>query len=199
MADAVLEPRPLPVGAIGRIGVGWWGLLCFLATEASLFGYLIFTYTYICIQLPPATAPLSHLSFRYSLPMTIIVIASSAVLWWAEQGILRGRRGQLVIGFSISLVLSISFVVLESFEWRAEHFTLTSSALGSAFFVATGTHLMHFILGILVLVFMILWSLLGYFDETRNTHVLVTTAYWNLVHAVWIVLFVALYVVPYLG
>ncbi|QXX74101.1 cytochrome c oxidase subunit 3 [Methylovirgula sp. HY1] len=200
MADAVLEPRPLPVGgAIGRTGVGWWGLLCFLATEASLFGYLIFSYTYIAVQIDPAAAAQARLSFTFALPMTIVVIASSAVLYLAERAIAANRKGQLLVALVVVLAFSITFVALEAFEWKSLRFTLTSNALGSAYFVTTGTHLAHFVLGIVATVFAIVWVVLGYFDAVHKSPLLILFDYWHFVHAVWGVIFIALYIVPYLG
>lgn len=197
--DTTLTLRPLPVGATGRRGVGYWGLASFLASEAALFGYLIFSYTYIGVQLDPSLAAAARLSFNFALPMTIVVIASSIVLWWGERAITQNRTGRLTIALVIALILSISFVVLEVFEWKSLPFTLTSSALSSAYFITTGMHLAHFIVGIIALLFFIPWVLLGYFDATRNTHVLVIIDYWHFVHAVWGVIFLALYCVPYLG
>lgn len=199
MRNSTLTLHPIPVGAIGRRGVGYWGLIAFLASEAALFGYLIFSYTYIGVQLDPSLAEAARLSFTFAVPMTIVVIISSIVLWWGERAIQRNRTGHLAIALAIALVLSISFVVLEAFEWKSLPFTLTSSALSSAYFITTGMHLAHFIVGIVALLFFIPWVLLGYFDATRNTHVLVMIDYWHFVHAVWGVIFIALYCVPYLG
>lgn len=199
MSEVVLEPRRIPVGAVGRSGVGYWGLVAFIVSEATLFGYLIFSYVYIAVQLDPATAAQARLSFTFALPMTIVVILSSLTLYWGERGILENRRGRLLAALIIALILSIAFVVLEGFEWKSLHFTLTSNALGSAYFVTTGTHLAHFIVGIVATVFAIVWAALGYFDRVRNTPVLILFDYWHFVHAVWGVIFIALYIVPYLG
>lgn len=199
MPEAVPELYPVPVGAFDRTGVGWWGLLCAIASEAALFGYLIFTYAYLGVQLGPAEVHLSHLSFRYSIPMTVVVIASSAALVFAEYGVRRGRQLWLVIGFALALGLAIGFVVLEYFEWTSETLSPTYPAFGSSFYLVTGVHLAHFVVGIVALVFMIPLSALGYFDATRYAHVAITAGYWHFVNAIWVVLFVALYVVPYIG
>ncbi|HTJ02444.1 MAG TPA: cytochrome c oxidase subunit 3 [Methylovirgula sp.] len=197
--DMSLNVRSLPVGTAGRRGVGYWGLLTFLASEAALFGYLIFSYAYIGVQLDPSLAAAARLSFTFAVPMTIVVIISSIVLSWGERAIQRGRTHTLAVALIIALILSISFVVLELFEWKSLPFTLTSSALSSAYFLTTGMHLAHFIAGIIALLFFIPWVMLGYFDAARNTHVLVIIDYWHFVHAVWGVIFIAIYCVPYLG
>lgn len=199
MQEASLELRPVQVGTVGRRGVGYWGLLSFLASEAALFGYLFFSYIYLTVQLDPLLAAAAKLSFSFALPMTVVVILSSITLWWGERSIRQGRTGQLAISLVIVLLLSIAFVVLESFEWKSLPFTLTSSALSSAYFITTGVHLAHFIVGIIVTIFAIVWVLLGYFDAARNTHILVLADYWHFVHAVWGLIFIVIYCLPYLG
>ncbi|HEY1735793.1 MAG TPA: cytochrome c oxidase subunit 3, partial [Methylovirgula sp.] len=189
MSEVTLEPRPVPVGATGRHGVGYWGLVCFLISEATLFGYLIFSYTYIAVELDPGLAARARLAFDFSLPMTVVVIVSSAVLYWAERTIAANRRGRLLIALSIVMVLSVAFVVLEGFEWKSLPFTLTSNALSSAYFVTTGMHLAHFILGIIATGFAIVWTALGYIDAVRKSPVLILFDYWHFVHAVWGVIF----------
>ena len=59
--DATVDPRPLyggeplPIGSKGRLSSGWWGMIAVIATEASLFAYLLFSYYYFAIQ--PHAAP----------------------------------------------------------------------------------------------------------------------------------------------
>jgi cytochrome c oxidase subunit 3 len=60
MAEAVYRGQALPVGARGRNSVGWWGMVCLIATEASLFAYLLFSYYYVAVQRGPAWAPDAH-------------------------------------------------------------------------------------------------------------------------------------------
>jgi cytochrome c oxidase subunit III len=199
MSELVLEPRRVPVGPTGRSSVGYWGLIAFLVSEATLFGYLIFSYTYIAVELDPAAAAQARMSFTFALPMTIVVIISSLILYWGERSVAENRKGQLLAALVIALFLSIAFVVLEAFEWKSLPFSVTSNALGSAYFVTTGTHLAHFILGIVATVFAIIWAVLGYFDAVRRTPLLILFDYWHFVHAVWGVIFIALYLVPYLG
>jgi heme/copper-type cytochrome/quinol oxidase subunit 3 len=54
MAEAAYDVGSLPVGASGHNSVGWWGMLCLIATESCLFAYLLFSYYYIALQRGPA-------------------------------------------------------------------------------------------------------------------------------------------------
>jgi cytochrome c oxidase subunit III len=199
MPETIAEIYPVPIGATERVGVGWWGLLFTIVSEVALFGYLIFAYAYLGVQLSPGEVSISHLSFVYSAPMTLLVILSSAALVAAEYGVRRGQQMMLVLGLAAALVLSLGFVALEYFEWTSEKLSPTSSALGSMFYLTTGLHLAHFIVGIIALLVMIPLAAFGYFDRVRHTHVSITTAYWHFVNATWVILFIALYCVPYIG
>jgi hypothetical protein len=71
MADGTLGLSRLPVGAIERRGVGWWGMICVIATEGALFAYLLFSYYYYDVRFSEAWRPSELPSFRLSLPNTI--------------------------------------------------------------------------------------------------------------------------------
>ena len=97
--------RKLPVGSKGHLASGWLGMLTLIATEATLFAYLLFSYFYLASHAlgtwPPSGAP----SLRIAVPGTLILIAGSVVMWWGERGIKRGNPGQLMIGLAAALIL----------------------------------------------------------------------------------------------
>ena len=190
--------RLLPVGGIGRKGVGWWGLLTVIVTEGALFGYLLFSYLYFAIQLDPSWLP-ELPSLGLSLPNTVVLLASSGTAWWAEKGIRRGARRQLLAGLTLSILLGMAFLGIQLVEWHNQHFSLSSSSYGSFFYTITGFHMMHVAVGVVMLLMVLLWSSLGYFDARRHTPVLIVIAYWHFVDAVWIAVFATLYITPRLG
>jgi cytochrome c oxidase subunit 3 len=197
MSDMALGKRPLPVGAIGRTGPGWWGIVCVIATEASLFAYLLFSYFYYAVQIADGWIPKSP-SFGYSLPGIICLIVSGAAVWWGERGAERGARSRTLLGFVVALLLGIVFIVLQILDWSSEPFTVRSGEYGSIFFVTTGFHLAHLVVGVIALLLVLAWSALGYFDARRNTPVLIVAAYWYFVVVVGVAVFLSFYVLPYL-
>lgn len=84
MSDAAFENRPLPIGGRERMSVGWWGVLCLIATEASLFAYLLFSYFYFAVELDDHWLP-EMPSFRYALSAIILLILSSPAMWWGAR------------------------------------------------------------------------------------------------------------------
>lgn len=189
----------LPVGDIGRKGTGWWGMLTLIATEASLFGYLLFSYAFTAVQngagFLPAKLPALHLA----APNTVVLLASSVAVWWGERGIRRGARGQFMLGVGIGILLGALFVAVQLLEWRNKHLHLSSSAWASHYFTITGFHMAHVVLGLIGLITVLVWGKLGYFDRTRHMGVMVAALYWHFVDAVWLVVFTTFYLAPYLG
>jgi heme/copper-type cytochrome/quinol oxidase subunit 3 len=196
---AAPENPALPVGSIDRIGVGWWGVLCLIATEAALFGYLLFDYCYYAIQLGTDWIPGGPPSMRYAFPATIVAIASSLAARWGERGVKRGAGGPLVLGLALAFLFGLVFVALDVLDWKAKPFSFNSGVYGSLFFTIAGLHLAHLVAGLIALFFIVFWALLGYFDRVRNAPVLIAAAYWHFVNIVWVVFFIALYISPRLG
>jgi heme/copper-type cytochrome/quinol oxidase subunit 3 len=198
MSDAVLEQRSLPVGGIGRIGVGWWGAICFIVTESSLFGYLLFAYLYCAVTGGSHWLPADGPSIRYALPATLVLIASSGAIYWMERGLEKNMQLQIRSGLLIALFCGFGFIFLQLTEWQTGTASLRADAYGSMFFTITGMHLLHLIAGMFTLLMVLLWSALGYFDAERNTPVLIAAAYWHFVVVIGIAVFIVLYIVPHL-
>lgn len=198
MSEAVYQGAPLPVGARRRNSVGWWGMLCLIATEASLFAYLLFSYYYIAVQRGKAFAPNPHPSMKLSGPNTIILLASSVAVWWGEEGVKKGRKGQHLTGLGAGIAMGVIFLIVQMFEWKSKGFGPTSGSYGSLFFTVTGFHMAHVIAGVAILSAVWIWSALGYFNQRRHAPVSIASIYWHFVDAVWLAVFFTFYVSPYL-
>lgn len=198
MSEAALSTSPLPVGARGSNSIGWWGMLCLIATEACLFAYLLFSYAYIAVQRGPSWLPQAHPSLALAGPNTIVLLASSVAAWWGEKGVKEGRPGRQILGLAVAPALGAVFLVVQAFEWKSKHFTLTTSSYGSLFFVITGFHMAHVIVGVLILTLVLVWSLLGYFNPRRHAPITIAAVYWHFVDAVWLAVFTTFYITPYL-
>ena len=201
MSDELVIRQKLPVGAIDTRATGWWAMIFLIFTEASLFGYLLFSYYYLGVQpqdqgmWPDGGIP----KFELALPDTFILILSSVAIYWGERGRRLGSNGRLIAGLAIGLVLGTIFVVIQFFEWKAKSFTLGSSAYGSLYYTITAFHMAHVICGLIVLATLLAWSAEGYFNRVRYAPVQIGSLYWHFVDAVWIVIFFTIYITPRLG
>ena len=196
MTDTAFGLTPLPVGGIERRSLGWSGMLCLIATEAALFTYLLFSYFYFDVQLDASWLPRDPPPLALALPNTFILLLSSVAAWAGERGVRRGARAQQLAGGAVALVLGIVFVVVQGFEWHNRAASIRSSSYASLYYTVTGFHMAHVVAGLVILLMVLIWSALGYFDRHRHAPVLIGNIYWHFVDAVWLTVFVTFYITP---
>lgn len=199
MSDTTARLHTVSAGSVGTRASGWWGMVCLIMTEASLFAYLLFSYYYFAVQFGRRWLPETLPSFHLSGPNTILLILSSVAVWWGERGIRRGSRATLAIGLLAGIVLGAAFVGIQYLEWAGKPFGIASNSYGSLYFTITGFHMAHVVVGLVMLAVMLIWSLLGYFDPVRHAPITIGAAYWHFVDAVWLAVFFTFYVTPRLG
>lgn len=195
----VLSSELLPVGPVGRRGLGWWGVGTLVATEGALFAYLLFSYFYTCATAPPGWLLEPHPVLKLALPNTLLLLTSSVVAWWGERGVLTQRRAQALVGFGGAFVMGCVFALVQGYEWHAKAFRMGTSSYGSLYFVTTGFHMAHVIVGILVLAAIFSWTAMDYFSPRRRLYVSAGVLYWHFVDVVWLFVFATYYITPYLG
>jgi cytochrome c oxidase subunit 3 len=201
MADRLPIESALPVGAIDTRATGWWAMIFVVFTEASLFAYLLFSYFYLAVQPhAPGTFPDGGLpDLTLAIPNTAILLLSSVAVGWAQFSIERDDNRRLCAGLLIAAVLGMIFLVVQYFEWAQKPFALASSTYSSLYFVITGFHMAHVVVGVIVLWCLFAWSAMGYFNRVRYAHIHIGALYWHFVDAVWIAVFFTFYVTPFLG
>jgi heme/copper-type cytochrome/quinol oxidase subunit 3 len=198
MAETAYDGGVLPVGACGHNSVGWWGMLCLIATESCLFAYLLFSYYYIALQRGPAWSPEPNPPLVLAGPNTLVLLASSVAAWWGEGGAKRGERRRQLLGLALAILLGTVFLIVQIFEWRAKRFGPTDGSYGSLYFTTTGFHMAHVAAGLAMLFAVLSWSLLGYFRPRRHEPISNVVVYWHFVDAVWLAVFSTFYLSPYL-
>jgi heme/copper-type cytochrome/quinol oxidase subunit 3 len=199
VSDATIAGVPLPTVGEGSRSVGWWGMLCLVASEAALFSYLLFSYFFVAINAdgpwPPSGPPaLGLVSIN-----TLILLSTSLTMWLAERQLAAGSRRASVALQGLTIGLGVVFAALQVVEWRNKDFSISSHTYGSLFFTITGIHLAHVLVGLLMLSFLLLWTSLGYFDSQRRRVLSIGAIYWHFVDIVWIFIFSSLYLSPHLG
>jgi len=196
---ALAEPRKLAVGPVGRHGVGYWGVATLVATEAALFSYLLFAYYYTGATAQQGWLLNPRPDLGLALPNTILLLASSFVAWLGERGVHNQRRTQALLGFAGAFIMGAVFVLIQWFEWKVKPFSIGTSSYASLYFVTTGFHIAHVLVGLLVLAALFTWTALDYFSPRRRLTVSAGVLYWHFVDIVWLFVFTTYYVTPYLG
>ena len=196
---ALSAPRDLPVGPTGRRGLGYWGVGMLVASEAALFAYLLFGYYYTGATAQHGWVLEPRPVLKLALPNTILLLASSVVAWIGERGILDRHRGKALLGFGGAFVMGLLFALIQGDEWAAKPFGLGASSFASLYYVTTGFHMAHVIVGLGILAALFLWTALDYFSPRRRLAISAGVLYWHFVDAVWLCVFFTYYVTPYLG
>jgi heme/copper-type cytochrome/quinol oxidase subunit 3 len=203
MADmgevAISAPQELPVGPIGRHGIGYWGVGMLVVSEGCLFAYLLFAYYYTGASAQPGWVLEARPSLKLALPNTVLLLASSFVAWIGERGILDRQRAKALLGFGGAFVMGAVFAAVQWGEWADKPFGLGASSYASLYFVTTGFHMAHVIIGLGVLAALFAWTALDYFSPRRRLTIAAGVLYWHFVDAVWLFVFFTYYLTPYLG
>lgn len=198
MAEVMQLQQPLPVGSESKRSGGWWGMLALIATEASLFAYLLFSYFYLSSQTeqhwPPEGLPVLFMPGVN----TLILLTSSVCVWASERCIQRRQSNWALVAMALALILGVCFVAIQLNEWGKKTYGMASNLYGSLYFTITGFHMLHVVVGLVVLAALLLWMTLGYFDHRRYAAVTIGGLYWHFVDVVWLFVFTTLYLLPYL-
>ncbi|MGZ5000505.1 MAG: cytochrome c oxidase subunit 3 [Methylomonas sp.] len=193
-------PTTLALPAIGenRQSSGWWGVAALIVTEAALFGYLLFTYFYLAAQTqshwPPDGLPMLLLP----AVNTFILLASSGFVWLSERCIRHQQRLGSTAAMALAFCLGVCFVAIQLNEWKKQVYDMTTNLYGSLYFTITGFHMLHVVVGLIILSMLLLWIALGYFDDRRNVALTIGGLYRHFVDVVWLFVFTTLYLTPYL-
>jgi cytochrome c oxidase subunit 3 len=188
---------PLPAGSIGTSASGWWGAWFLIISDTAIFGYLFFAYFWYSVQPSANWVPGGPPSFLYSAPQTVVVLLGSASAWLAHRSINRNELMPAMVGLAFTIVLGAVFIALQAFDWASKPFGLADSTYSSIYFVITGTHLAHFVVGWIMFVVLLVWTLLGYFDPIRHVPITVGKLYWYFLAATWMSVFFVINCTPY--
>jgi len=130
---------------------------------------------------------------------TIILLSSGATITWAHWGIKKGEAGhrQLVIGLALTILLGLTFVALQAYEyghaWTELNLTLHSGVYGSTFYILTGFHGLHVTIGAIMLMAILVRAMKHHFSPHNHFAFEAVAWYWHFVDVVWLGLFVFVY------
>ena len=124
---------------------------------------------------------------------TLILLTSGATLTWAHWGLIKNRIRQLKAGLALTIILGVVFIALQIHEYAEAAFTIRDGIYGATFYMLTGFHGFHVMLGTVMLIVVFLRSLAGHFTPERHFAFEAVAWYWHFVDVVWLLLFVFVY------
>jgi heme/copper-type cytochrome/quinol oxidase subunit 3 len=176
------------------------GFLFFIASEIMLFFGFFWAFFHAALSptmdlgsLWPPSGLKAIGVFDYPLFNTFILIFSGFSVTWAHRGLALGSFKDTVDGFVLTLALGLLFIVLQGLEYYESTFNLQDGVYTSAFFLLTGLHGCHVIVGVGFLFFCLLSLLFNHFLTNHYLRFVFAVWYWHFVDIVWILLFLTLY------
>lgn len=177
-----------------------WAFGFFIASEVMFF--LSFFWAFFHSSLSPEIwisctwPPLGmNVIYPWKIPLlnTVTLIISGITLTWSHKALVSGMLLESIISLIITLMLAIFFLWFQSIEYYFANFSIYDGIYGSCFFMLTGFHGMHVLLGTIML-FISLFRMLS-FQYSKNHHIgyVVSIWYWHFVDVVWIFLFIFIY------
>jgi cytochrome c oxidase subunit 3 len=173
------------------------GMLLFIASEVMFFGGLFAAYFnaragFVGEWGPPHPAePLEILPI--ALPLTIILLTSSLTMQLGVWAIRRGDQGRMRLWTALTLVLGVSFVAGQLYDYSTLGFGISDGVFGTVFYTLTGFHGAHVFGGTVGLTILLARATQGQFSARNHVAVEAISIYWHFVDVVWIALFTTLY------
>nr|AYO99609.1 cytochrome c oxidase subunit 3 [Astrotoma agassizii] len=124
---------------------------------------------------------------------TAILLSSGISLTWSHHSLRETNTQEAWNALSLTVLLGLWFTSLQAFEYWEANFSIADSAYGSTFFVATGFHGLHVIIGTLFLIICLLRISNNHFSSNHHVGFECAIWYWHFVDVVWIFLFICIY------
>jgi cytochrome c oxidase subunit 3 len=197
---------------------GTVGMWLFLVTEIMFFGGLFLAYSIFRTTYPQGFVQGSHLlDVNLGGLNTVVLIVSSLTMAMAVYYSQKGDKQKLVMFLVLTLILGCTFLVVKYFEYKEKfdnHLFPAATMYAPPtegdhavpleyqqpvrvflwiYFMMTGLHALHMIIGAGMLITLIIMAMQGKFDERYNSPIEISGLYWHFVDIVWIFLFPLLY------
>jgi cytochrome c oxidase subunit 3 len=125
---------------------------------------------------------------------TVTLLLSGTTVTWAHHALLHNDRKSLKIGLALTVVLGLIFSYVQYYEYAHAPFAFSGSIYGSTFFMATGFHGFHVIIGTIFLAVCLIRAMAGQFTPQKHFGFEAAAWYWHFVDVVWLFLFFCIYV-----
>jgi cytochrome c oxidase subunit 3 len=202
--DVVKESRtPGLHTPIVRIGLRY-GMTLFIASEVMFFVAFFWAYFHFAlfpehvsgaeVAMWPPKGTLTFDPFDLPFLNTMILLLSGCTVTWAHHALLNNDRKGLVNGLALTVFLGVIFTALQVWEYTLAPFQFYNGGIySSTFFLATGFHGFHVIVGTTFLFVCLIRAMKGHFTPEKHFGFEAAAWYWHFVDVVWLFLFVCIY------
>jgi cytochrome c oxidase subunit 3 len=191
----------IPIG--GKVELAWKrpsrgvvGMACLIFAESAIF--IIFVVAYIYYLSKSTSGPTPAQVLELPIAGTICLLSSSITIHLATGALRKQNVRKYTIALAATIVLGAIFILSTAREWYHLVYdaglTLRTNLFGTTYYALVGLHATHVVVGLLLLTIALLVSLGGLATEKHSERVEVLSMYWHFVDAVWIAVFLVVYV-----
>jgi len=124
---------------------------------------------------------------------TIILLTSSFTVTLAHFYIIKNIKSNSIKLINITIILSIYFLMLQALEYKQANFTFSDSVFGSSFYIATGFHGLHVIIGTIFLIINLIRIIKIHFSFLHHIRFELAAWYWHFIDIIWLFLYITFY------
>nr|YP_009712010.1 cytochrome c oxidase subunit III [Gastrophysa polygoni]QGA74020.1 cytochrome c oxidase subunit 3 [Gastrophysa polygoni] len=177
-----------------------WGMILFITSE--VFFFISFFWGFFHNSLSPSIElgmiwpPKGINTFNpIEIPLlnTLILLTSGLTVTWSHHSLMENNYNQTLQSLLLTVLLGIYFTILQAYEYMEASFTISDSVYGSSFFMATGFHGLHVIIGTMFLLVSLIRHFYMHFSSTHHFGFEAAAWYWHFVDVVWLFLYISIY------
>lgn len=177
-----------------------YGMILFIVSEICFFFSFFWAFFHASltptIQIGAIWPPIGIDVFDpWSVPLlnTIILLSSGVSITWSHKALIVGNDKAFKNGLILTIALGVFFTFLQAIEYLEANFTISDSVYGTTFFVATGFHGLHVLIGTTFIIVCLYRGLQFHFTPAHHFGFVACAWYWHFVDVVWIFLFITIY------
>nr|YP_010716460.1 cytochrome c oxidase subunit III [Gotra octocincta]WDQ40356.1 cytochrome c oxidase subunit 3 [Gotra octocincta] len=176
------------------------GMILFICSE--IFFFLSFFWAYFHMSLSPSIEigsmwpPILIQPFNpYNIPLlnTIILLSSGVSITWSHYSILNSNLKESLISMNLTILLGVYFTSLQYMEYNEASFCISDSVYGSTFFMITGFHGLHVIIGTIFIIVTMMRLKKFHFSCHHHFGFEASSWYWHFVDVVWLFVYISIY------
>jgi len=172
-------------------------MICLIAAEAAIF--TIFVVAYLFYLGKSATGPQPREVLQTPIFLTVCLLSSSLTVHAGVRALTKGRVGAFTGWWLLTFLLGVIFLAGTGREWQrlitVDGLTISTNLFGTTYYSLVGLHAFHVTLGVIILALFSLLALFGFVTPRHASRSETFSLYWHFVDAVWVVVFLVVYVV----
>nr|AIZ58677.1 cytochrome c oxidase subunit III [Ornithodoros pavimentosus]AIZ58690.1 cytochrome c oxidase subunit III [Ornithodoros pavimentosus] len=177
-----------------------WGMILFIISEVFFFVSFFWAFFHSSlspnIEIGSQWPPMMITPFNpFSIPLlnTTILLSSGITITWSHHSLIMKNYKETTLALSLTITLGMIFTSLQSWEYIQAPFSISDSIYGSTFFMSTGFHGLHVIIGTTFLTAILARIILNHMSNNHHFGFEAAAWYWHFVDVVWLFLYTFVY------